>query len=50
MKTLRSIYYASFDSNLRYACQVRGQIWGQNVNTHFRDIEKKLKQSNKYNI
>ena len=50
MKTLRSIYYASFDSNLRYACQVRGQIWVQNVNTHFRDIEKKLKQSNKYNI
>ena len=29
-KTFRSIYYALFDSNLRYACQ----IWGQNANTY----------------
>ena len=32
-KVLKSIYYAIFDSNMRYGCQ----IWGQNFN---RDVEK----------
>ena len=35
-KVLKSIYYAIFDSNMRYGCQ----ILGQNFNTLLRDIEK----------
>ena len=37
-KILKSIYYAIFDFNMKYGCQ----IWGQNLNTllSLRDIEK----------
>ena len=35
-KVLKSIYYAIFDSNMRNGYQ----IWGENFNTHPRDIEK----------
>ena len=36
-KVLKSIYYVIFDSNMRYGCQIWGQI---NFNTLLRDIEK----------
>lgn len=41
-KLVKPIYYAIFDSNMRYGCE----IWGQNFNTLLRYIEKLQNKEN----